>query len=64
MGFSLWSMSVDARAANDFRVCIAFEPRGALCATTLAERISSCVGGYDVMHDSGAASSASSAADP
>jgi hypothetical protein len=51
MGFAFVSMRVDRKAEETFRVSIVFRPRGELTATTLAERISSCVGVSDLTHD-------------
>jgi len=50
MGFDFASLNVGGAAGNAYRISVSFQPRGELTPDTLAERISSCVGVYDLTH--------------
>jgi len=48
MGFDLASLRVDGEAGSVFRISIALDAHDLLTAGTLLDRVSSCVGVYDL----------------
>lgn len=48
MGFALVSLEVNGTADGGFRISIALNTHGLVSVGTLRERVSSCVGVYDV----------------
>jgi hypothetical protein len=48
MGFDLASLRVDGEAERGFRISIALDARGLSTVGTLLERVSGCIGVYDL----------------
>ncbi|WP_072385488.1 hypothetical protein [Hyphomicrobium sp. CS1BSMeth3] len=51
MGFHLASLRVDSEADGGFRISIAIDVHELLTVGTLRERVSSCIGVYDLTCD-------------